>query len=152
MPRPYSTDLRERVLLACEHGRQGRAEIAAQFRIGKTTLYRWRHEARAEHRRQPKPHAGGPAPKLDAAALEALGRFVADADDLTLAEYAERLAARIGVRVSGPTVCRTLRKLGWAGKKDAARGRAGPRRLGRTTGEVASRAGRHRPSAAGLLG
>lgn len=95
--------------MACEHGRQSRAEIPAQFRVGETTLYRWQQRARAEHRRQAKPHAGGPPPKLDAAALEALRQLATEAGDLTLAEHAGRLAARVGLKASGPRVCRALR-------------------------------------------
>lgn len=39
MPKAWSLDLRERVLAACDEGRLSRAEIAAQFRVGESTLY-----------------------------------------------------------------------------------------------------------------
>ena len=76
MPRPYSTDLRERALRACERGRLSRARIAALFGVGEATLYRWQQQARQEGRRQAKPHAGGPAPRLDGKALDALRALV----------------------------------------------------------------------------
>jgi transposase len=121
MPRPYSTDLRQRALRACERSRRlSRARIAALFEVGETTLYRWQQQARQEGRREAKPPAGGPAPRLDGAALDALRTLVAAANALTLAEYADRLAERTGVRVSGPTLCRALRQLGLVRKKPSA--------------------------------
>ena len=46
MPRPYSTDLRER------------ARIAALFGVGETTLYRWQQQAKLDGRRTAKPAQG----------------------------------------------------------------------------------------------
>jgi transposase-like protein len=46
MPRPYSTDLRERALLACEDEGGNRTEVARRFRIGVSTLRLWRQQAR----------------------------------------------------------------------------------------------------------
>lgn len=127
MPRPYSTDLRERVLRACAASRMSRPRIAALFGVGETTLYRWRQQARQEGRRAAKPARGGPAPRLDAAALEVLQGLVVQANALTLAEYADRLAARTGVRVSGATVCRALQKLALVRKKPCVpKSRIGP--------------------------
>lgn len=39
MPRAYSTDLRQRVIAACEAGERTRREVAEQFQIGEATLY-----------------------------------------------------------------------------------------------------------------
>jgi transposase len=117
MPEPYSGDLRERVLSACERGRLSRAKIAAVFQVAESTVYRWLQTWRREERREAKPHAGGPAPRLDAAALKELEAIVAEANDLSLAEYAAKLLERAGVAASGPTVCRALEKLGLPRKK-----------------------------------
>jgi transposase len=106
----YSADRRERVLRTC--ARPSRARIAALFQVAESTVYRWRQTWRAEGRRVAKPHGGGPAPRLDAEALEKLAAIVAKANDLSLAEYAAKRRERTGVAASGPTVCRALRKLG----------------------------------------
>ena len=129
MPRPYSADLRERALLACEEGRLSRAAIAAQFRVGETTLYRWLPAWRTEGRREAKPHAGGVASRLEAGALEKLRALVVEKNDATLAEYAARLAEQAAVTVSAPTLCRALRKLRLNRKKKpfGPRSRTGPR-------------------------
>ena len=60
MPKPYSADLRERVLLADEAGLSP-TEVAARFGIGVSTVYLWRQQARAEARRYAKPQGGGRA-------------------------------------------------------------------------------------------
>jgi transposase len=141
MPGSYSRDLRERVLLACERGRLSRAKIAALFQVAESTVYRWLQTWRREGRREAKPHAGGPAPRLDQAALEKLATIVAEANDLSLAEYAAKLLERAGVAASGPSVCRALQKLGLPRNKDAAGARAGPARHRRRPRGLADRVG-----------
>jgi transposase len=74
MPKPYSSDLRERVLRACARGKLSRAKIAVMFQVAESTLYRWLETWRSEGRREAKPHAGGPEPRLDATALGELRR------------------------------------------------------------------------------
>ena len=152
MPGPYSGDLRERVLSACERGRLSRAKIARLFQVAESTVYRWLQTWRREGRRAAKPHAGGPAPRLDQAALEELKAIVAAANDLSLAEDAAKLLERAGVAASGPTVCRALQKLGLPRNKDATGGRAGPARHPRRPDGLAGRAGHPRSAAAGLPG
>jgi transposase len=150
MARAYTAELRERVLRACERGGLSRAAIAGLFGVGESTLYRWQQIWRAEGRREAKPHAGGPAPRLDEADLDKLEELVAERNDRTLAEYAIALRERAGVEASAPTVCRALKKLDLRRKKDAARGRAGPAGAGRSPGRVAHRAGPDRAGAARL--
>jgi transposase len=125
MPRPYSADLRERVLLAGEAGLPP-ATVVQRFGAGLSTVYLWRHQARAEGRRCAKQHAGGRTPGIDTAGEAILRALAAERNDRTLDEYRERLATRTGgLRVGRPTLCRALRRLGLWRKKDAARQRAG---------------------------
>jgi len=122
MPRPYSADLRARVLHACEAAVQSRAEIAAQFEVGESTVYLWLKQQRAEGRTAPKPHAGGHAPGFD---VEALRAAVAGGNDRTLAELAAAYAARTGQSISGPSVRRLLKGAGITRKKKVLPGIAG---------------------------
>ena len=115
MPRACSPDLRWRVLAAYEAGEGSQAEIARRFRVGERTLSTWLKVAREEGRRAPKPRGGGRTP-LGGRAV-ALAALVAEQSDATLAEYAQRLAARTGVRRSLAAVCRALKSLGLARKK-----------------------------------
>ncbi len=119
MPRAYSPDLRERVLLACEQGGASQGEIARRFQVGERTISGWLKAARMG-RRTAKPAAGG-LPLLGGEA-ETLAKLVVEQNDATLAEYADRLAERTGVRRSLAAVCRALQGLGLGRKKK----RSGP--------------------------
>ena len=117
MPLPYSADLRERVLLAYEHGEGTAAVLARRFRLALNTVKNWVRAAEREGRRVAKPLGHGPEPRLGAAAREVLCRLVAADNHATLAEYGARLAGQTGVRVSRPVLCVTLKRLGLARKK-----------------------------------
>jgi transposase len=150
MARAYGAELRERVPPACERGGLSRARVAALLGVGEGTPCRRRRTWRVGGRREPGPHAGGPAPRPDAAAPGRLEEPAAESNDRTLAEYATGLRERAGVAASGPTVCRALKKLGLAREKDASGRGAGPAGAGRGPGRVAGRVGRHRAAAARL--
>jgi transposase len=115
MPRPYSTDSRERALAAYEAGEGSQAQLAGRYRVGARTLSRWLRAARAEGRRGPKPRPGGPGPLGGRSAV--LAELVAEQSDATLAEYGERLAARTGIRRSLSATCRALKALGLVRKQ-----------------------------------
>ena len=120
MPKPYSADLRERVLLADEAGVPP-AAVAERFGVGLATVYLWRQQAHTEGRRCAKPHGGGRARGIDPAGEAIVRALVAERNDRTLDEYIEQLAARGGPRVSRPTLCRALRRLGlWRKKRRCA--------------------------------
>src|SRR4051794_8740490 len=110
MPRPYSTDLRQRALLACERGGLSRARVAVMCGVGGTTLCRWQQQARTEGRRTAEPARGGPPRRLDGRVLDVLRTLAAEANASTLAEHADRLAERAGARASGSTLCRALER------------------------------------------
>src|SRR4051795_13731996 len=133
MPRAYSTDLRERALDAYEGSEGSQAEVARVYRVGERTLSAWLRTAREEGRRAPRPPRGGRAPL--GREREALAGLVAERNDATLAEYADRLAERTGVRRSASALCRALKALGLVRKKRRSRppsrtGRTWPRRGG----------------------
>jgi transposase len=60
----------------------------------------------------PKPHAGGPQPRVNEASHVLLRQLVRDHPDLPLHALCTRIAAEAGVRVSVPTMCRVLQRLG----------------------------------------
>ena len=107
MPRPYSTDLRERVLAAGERREGTQAAIARRFGVCEATVENWLRQARQEGRRGPKPHAGGPPPRLTTDALAVLRALVLEDNAATLQEYADRLAV----------LCRALQRLDLLRKK-----------------------------------
>jgi transposase len=128
MPQPYSADLRERILVAYEQGEGSQVAIARRFRVCPATVCNWIRQARQEGRRCPKPHRGGPAGRLGSRDLALLQGLVAEANDAYLDQYAERLFALTGKRVSRSVMCRTLQRLKLTVKKDPPGGRAGAAR------------------------
>jgi transposase len=117
MPQPYSADLRERVLTAYEQGEGSQVAIARRFRVCPATVCNWIRQARQEGRRCPKPHRGGPVGRLGSHDLVLLRGLVAETNDAYLDQYAERLFALTGKRVSRPVMCRTLQRLKLTVKK-----------------------------------
>ena len=143
MPRPYSTDLRERVLAAYEGGEGSQAQVARRYRVGERTLSGRLRAARGEGRRGPKPHGGGRVPV--GGASEVLAALVAERNDATPAEYADLLDGRAGVRRSPAAVCRALKTLGLVRKK---RRFGPPNRIARTWPR---RGGRGAPTSPGSI-
>src|SRR5512134_1141191 len=136
MPKPYSDDLRGRVLEACDEGeRPGR--VAQRFRIGRSSVYLWLKRQREEGRDRPKKMGGGPLPVIRDAVEAALKRLVESDNHLTLAQYREQLAQAAGIFVHPWTVGRALWRLRLTRKKEDPAGR----RAGR---------GGDRPGAAGV--
>ena len=125
MPKPYSDDLRSRVLEACDAGERP-GGVAQRFRIGRASIYLWLKQRREEGRDRPKKMGGGPQRLIRDAVEAALQRLVARDNHLTLAQYRDELAQETGVCVHPWTVGRALRRLRLTRKKeDPARRRAG---------------------------
>src|SRR4051812_50067028 len=112
MARAYTAELRDRVLRACERGGLSRGAIAKLFGVGESTLYRWQQTWRAEGRREARPHAGGPAPRLDEAALDRLKEPAAEGHHRPPAEDAAPPRGRAGGGAGGPAGGRALREPG----------------------------------------
>src|SRR6201992_2540771 len=112
MPGAYSTDLRERVLVAVEAGEPA-AAFEDDLMVARSSFYRWRAAAHDEGRRVAKPMGRGPKPIIRDETEVALCRLLEADNHLTLAECRDRLAAETGVRVDPWTVGRALRRLDW---------------------------------------
>lgn len=123
MPGPYSLDLRQRVIAACDEGRMKRREIAELYNVGESTIYEWLKLRGATNSLAPKPHTGGRPSELDVALLDEL---VEAENDRTLAEYATAYAGRTGRRYSISHLCRGLKQARLRRKKNSASDRAAP--------------------------
>ena len=110
MKRPYSADLRERLLQAMDAGLPA-AEIARAFGISPRSLRRWRQWARERGGVATKPRPGRPR-RIGPDQWPRLRAQVAARPDATLAEHCARWAAEGGARVSAATMSRLLAKLG----------------------------------------
>jgi transposase len=104
--RPYSTDLRERIVAAVDRGEHSLRQIAHLFSVHLSFLVRLLQRRRATGSIKPKPHGGGPTPKLDAAAVQRLLELVRKHPDATLAELRDQL----GIACHIATIARVLRR------------------------------------------
>ena len=113
--KPYSQDLRERVIAALEAGTT-QAEVAAQFDIHKSTLEKWWYRWRDTGSCEASP--GNPGPKRKLRAAESLIRAeVQKHPDISLAELCERVAEAKGIQASESMMCRELQILNLPLKK-----------------------------------
>ena len=116
--RPYSKDLRLRVLAAVDRGAP-RGEVAATLGVSVPTIKRYLRLRRETGGVEPTPIPGPPARKGDALAAWLPARLEGGHDDATLEEHCRAFAAEAGVRVSTATMSRAIRRLpgGWRLKK-----------------------------------
>lgn len=115
--RPYSKDLRLRVLAAVDAGKP-REEVAQTFSVSVPTIKRWLKRRRETGDVEPKPIPGRPSVK-EAGLQEWLPYHLADNNDLTLEAHRDAFEEEQGMEVSTSTVGRAIARLpgGWPVKK-----------------------------------
>ena len=123
MPKPYSADLRGRVIAAVEAGESRRA-AAARFGVSPSAAVKWTRRARLTGSVEPK-RMGGHRPFALAPHRAWVLSRLADKPDLTLRALVLELADQ-GVKISDYAVWNFLRREGVTFKKKPARGRTGP--------------------------
>jgi transposase len=122
MVRPYSLDLRERVVAAVESGQTCRA-AAELFDVSVASVVKWSQRARTTGSAAAKP-MGGKRPVLLAGQRAFILDRIEAVPDLSLRALAAELAER-GVVVSYGAVWTFMHREGLSFKKKRASGRAG---------------------------
>ncbi len=113
--KPYSQDLRDRVLAAVKETNLSQTKIAQCFKISQATLEKWLRRQRETGVCTALPH-GGPTRTL--AECEAFIRAqVKKQPDSTLEELCTRVAQAKGVASSPSMMCRELQRLQLPRKK-----------------------------------
>jgi transposase len=118
MAKPYSDDLRLKLLEAYEAGMGSLQKLASQFRVSLGYSKKIRaHQVRTGERVRPIQLRHGPASRVTEAAQDQLRSWLREQPDLTEAELCERLAG-FGVAVSSSRVGQVLREMGLRRKKN----------------------------------
>jgi transposase len=138
MAKPYSQDLRERVVEAVEAGATRHA-AAARFEVSVASAIRWMQRWQASGEIAAKPRGGSASPLEDHEGV--LLALVAEQPDLTLDEFCAVLRAR-EIATSRVSVWRFFHRHGLSFKKNRARQRAGARGRGRAARALAARSAR----------
>jgi transposase len=107
--KPYSKDLRSRVLSAVDRG-VPREELAKTFSVSVPTIKRWLKRPRETRDVEPKPIPGRPSRK-GRMLEEWLPKHLQANDDLTLQEHSEAFEEEFGVPVSTSTIGRAIARL-----------------------------------------
>lgn len=120
----YSLDFREKIIDVYFTERVSIRKLAKRFGVAKSFIETLLKRLRETGDILPKPHGGGPQPKLNAEQLKLVGALVEADNDATLDELRERLAAETSIEISRSTMGRILQTLGLTRKKNAARQRS----------------------------
>src|SRR3712207_901136 len=111
----YSVDLREKIVAAVRRG-MPKALVAPTFGVGDTSVKRYVKLAE-----EGKPLTPGKAPgkqsKLGESGTRLLEEYLRARPTVSYRQRAEYLFKLLGVKVSKPTICRAIKRLGYTRKK-----------------------------------
>ena len=113
--KPYSLDLRERVLDALDGG-MPRADVVRTFQVSHATIKRWLVRRATHNSLAPAPRPGQ-APRITSDHEARLRAQLVDQPDATLAEHAACWNAEHATSLSQWTLGRAIRRLNWTRKK-----------------------------------
>ena len=133
MVRPYSMDLRERLVAAVEAG-ESRRSAARRFGVSPSIAVKWLQRVNRTGSVAPDKIGGRRRPALDAHRDWVLAR-IAEKPDLTLRALAAELSER-GVQAGQYAVWSFFQREGMTFKQNTPRGRTGPAGRGQEAGEV----------------
>ena len=122
MPKPYSLDLRERVVAFVEDG-HSRHAAAAHFKVSVSFVVNLMKAVRMRGSFVPKPSGGRRHAKLEPHRSFLLAQVVEKAD-ITMPELAAELAAATGETADPASLSRWLIRAGYRFKKNSASQRA----------------------------
>lgn len=117
--RPYSNDLRHRIVAACESTQYAQPQVAKLFGVSRATVKNFLRRHRDTGSPDALPPAGGKRPALDDKACAFVHTLLSQDNDLSLEELCSRGAHGHKKVVSRPTMCRVLQALGLPRKKVA---------------------------------
>ena len=118
--RPYSLDLRERIVQALKHGLT-QQDVAVRFSVSIATVERYARRVRSGQGLLPAPRPGRPVTALPAAELDDLRAQVESFPDLTIAEHVAVWCTH-HTAISATTMHRRIEQLGLTRKKDGVGG------------------------------
>jgi transposase len=124
MAKPYSQDLRDRVIDAVKRGEMSRRAAARRYEISESVAIKWLERVERDGSREPVGHGGHRASKL-MPHRDFLETARAEKSDITLQALCDRLSAERGVKADTSMMSRFFRGSASRSKKDPCRTRAG---------------------------
>ena len=114
--KPYSQDLRDKVMAAVAAGQESNRKLAATFGISESVIEKWTRRLRETGSTAALPHAGGPVRVLAAHADLIRAQVKAQAD-ITLEELCAVVQTKTGTRARLNMMSRELQRLKLPRKK-----------------------------------
>jgi transposase len=114
--KPYSQDLRDKVMAAVAAGQQSNRKLAAAFGISESVIEKWTRRLRETGSTAALPHAGGPVRVL-AAHADLIRAQVKAQPDMTLEELCAHVQTETGTRARLNMMSRELQRLKLRRKK-----------------------------------
>jgi transposase len=108
----YSTDLRQKIVQAYTRRLGSPRTLAALFGVSVSCVEKLLRRHRSTGAVAPQPHAGGRQRRLGAVTEAMMREAVRATPEITLEDLCVRVADTQGLRVSVPTMCRALQRLG----------------------------------------
>lgn len=118
--KPYSLDLREKIIDAIEKGDSSIRKVAQRFGVSKNFVQRLVTQKRIQGHIRPRTQGGSMVSPVMKYKAELIAIFEKQTD-ATLSEYCELLFNETGLWVSQSTMCRTFQRLKLPRKKNASR-------------------------------
>ncbi|MGL4620714.1 IS630 family transposase [Chroococcidiopsis sp.] len=115
--KPYSTDLRRKIIEVKHKTNESTSQLAARFGVSYSFVSRLLKRYEAYSSVEPNPHGGGKPPLLNSQQIDILSQLVEEDNDATLQQLSVQLTEKIGIEVSIPTICRLLQRLELTRKK-----------------------------------
>jgi putative transposase len=115
--KPYSIDLRQKIVDTYVEGKTSQRQLAKQFRVALSFIENLLKYYRATGSVAPKKRRVQTPTQLNAEQLATFAQLVVDNNDATLAELRVLLYERTGVSIGTTTVDRMLKKLNLTVKK-----------------------------------
>ena len=116
MPKPYSQDLRDRVIDAVRKGAMSRRAAARRYEISESVAIKWLERVERDGSRAPVGHGGHRASKL-MPHREFLETARSEKSDITLQALCDRLLSERGVKADTSMMSRFFRRIGVTLKK-----------------------------------
>ena len=109
--KPYSVDLRQKIIDVYAEGNVSQRQLARQFRVALSFIQKLIKQYKETGNIAPKVRRKQTPTKLTDEQLQVLKKLVAETPEATLQELKEKLAAIAGVTISISTVHRMLRRI-----------------------------------------
>jgi transposase len=116
MPKPFSQDLRNRVIDAVEKGGMSCRAAARRYEVSESTAIKWLERYRRDGSRGPVGH-GGHRPSVLMPHREFLEAARAEKSDVTLQKLCDRVRSEKGVKADTSMMSRFFRRIGVTLKK-----------------------------------